>query len=165
VYVIDNPHHLVDYAEMSENLKQQVRAELSYHQQEVSRLTKVLELLGEAAPQIGDIAVYKKRRQTPESKARISTYQKRKWETIRAVQSGAVTMESLTPDQQDMIKHVAGINIHPAPTQTQAASSSGNWNPVLVKPTEAGTGLPHAAIPQEPSRDVTKSKAKRLRTR
>jgi hypothetical protein len=140
---------------VSDTLKQQVIKELTYHQQEVDRLTKVLALLedlgyplsssGGTVPEGSTpLKLYKRRSQSPEAKARISAYQKKKWKTIRAVQSGAVTLESLPPDQQDMIKHVQGIAVHPAISK-------------------AGTGLPHPRTSQEPSKDVTKSK--RLRTR
>jgi hypothetical protein len=155
---------------MSENLKQQVIVELNFHQQEVDRLTKVLALLedlgyprssGGTVPEGSTLKLYKRRSQSPEAKARISAYQKRKWSTIRAVQSGAVTLESLPPDQRAMIEHVAGVAIHPTLTDKSAGISKADTG-------ISATKSPHAAMsatksPQEPSRDVTK--AKRLRTR
>jgi hypothetical protein len=110
---------------------------------EINRLTAVVQAMDAAMGTDSEtiiassdgtpLKIYKKRRQTPESKARISAYQKKKWETIRAVQSGAVTLESLSPDQQDMIKHVTGISPHPAVQPTplaKPAQPKGNTPPV-----------------------------------
>jgi hypothetical protein len=148
--------------------------------QEINRLTAVVQAMDAAMGKEGEtvagqdgtpLKLYKCRSQSESAKKRISEFQQEKWRLIRSVQSGAVTLESLSPDQQDMIKHVAGVAVHPALAKsagTSAKPGAGNWNPVtLVKPTEAAVGLPHATISQEPSvtakpgrRDV-----KRLRTR
>jgi hypothetical protein len=73
------------------------------------------------------LKVYPKRRQNAASIERIRSYQKRKWEVIRAVQSGQMQLKSLSAKDRAMVEravntgskslafeHVAGISPHPA---------------------------------------------------
>src|ERR1700693_5666648 len=88
--------------------------------------------IGESHPEGKEgtsLKLYPKRRQNEQSRKRISEYQQKKWRLIRAVQSGAVTLESLPADQRAMIEHAAGIQMHPRTDKSTGTS------------TKAGTGL------------------------
>jgi hypothetical protein len=120
---------------------------------EIQRLTKVVEAIDAAGNTSGTSAsdtglglkLYKRRSQSPEARARISAYQKKKWEMIRAIRSGAVTLESLPANERAMIEHVAGTPLakpavdpaaHERRERSVTVASAGNWNP--VGPTATG---------------------------